>query len=182
MEKTSDAFVIPLDVGWSDVGSWESLWNMREKDKCGNVSIGDIISLNSNDNYIYSNSGLVATIGIDNVVIVNTDDALLVAAKHRTQDVKEVVDVLKKNGLHHYRVHPESFRPWGKISNIDSGDNYQVKKIIVHPGHGLSLQRHTHRAEHWIVLSGKAKVIINEKSFSCLKISQLLFLLGQFIP
>ncbi|MER0045899.1 mannose-1-phosphate guanylyltransferase/mannose-6-phosphate isomerase [Pectobacterium odoriferum] len=165
MEKTRDALVIPLDAGWSDVGSWESLWDIVKKDECGNVNIGDVISLDSNNNYIFSNSALVATIGIDNVVIVNTGDALLVAAKNKSQDVKKIVDKLKENNLHHYREHPESFRPWGKISNIDSGDHYQVKKIIVHSGHGLSLQQHFHRAEHWVVLVGTAKVNIDGKEF-----------------
>ncbi|QQK72842.1 mannose-1-phosphate guanylyltransferase/mannose-6-phosphate isomerase [Pectobacterium versatile] len=165
MEKTRDALVIPLDAGWSDVGSWESLWDIVKKDECGNVNIGDVISLDSNNNYISSNSALVATIGIDNIVIVNTGDALLVAAKNKSQDVKKIVDKLKESNRHHYREHPESFRPWGKISNIDSGDHYQVKKIIVHPGHGLSLQQHFHRAEHWVVLVGTAKVNIDGKEF-----------------
>ena len=165
MENTSDAVVIPLAAGWSDVGSWASLWDILEKDESGNVNIGEVIALDSHNNYISSDSALVATIGIDDVVIVNTGDALLVAAKNRSQDVKKVVDCLKESNLHHYREHPESFRPWGKISNIDSGDHYQVKKIIVHPGHGLSLQQHFHRAEHWVVLVGTAKVSIDEKEF-----------------
>ncbi|MEQ9886769.1 mannose-1-phosphate guanylyltransferase/mannose-6-phosphate isomerase [Pectobacterium zantedeschiae] len=165
MEKTSDAVVIPLAAGWSDVGSWSSLWDILEKDESGNVNIGEVIALDSHNNYISSDSALVATIGIDDVVIVNTGDALLVAAKDRSQDVKKVVDRLKESNLHHYREHSESFRPWGKISNIDSGDHYQVKKIIVHPGHGLSLQQHFHRAEHWVVLVGTAKVNIDEKEF-----------------
>ncbi|KML68262.1 mannose-1-phosphate guanylyltransferase/mannose-6-phosphate isomerase [Pectobacterium peruviense] len=165
MEKTSDAVVIPLAAGWSDVGSWSSLWDILEKDESGNVNIGEVIALDSHNNYISSDSALVATIGINDVVIVNTGDALLVAAKDRSQDVKKVVDRLKESNLHHYREHHESFRPWGKISNIDSGDHYQVKKIIVHPGHGLSLQQHFHRAEHWVVLVGTAKVNIDEKEF-----------------
>ncbi|MBN3194599.1 mannose-1-phosphate guanylyltransferase/mannose-6-phosphate isomerase [Pectobacterium versatile] len=165
MEKTEHAVVIPLDADWSDVGSWSSLWELSEKDESGNVNVGNVISLDSHNNYISSGPALVATIGVDDIVIVNTSDALLVASKERSQDVKKIVDVLKSDNFHHYREHPESFRPWGKISNIDSGEHYQVKKIIVHPGQGLSLQQHFHRAEHWVVLVGTAKVNIDDKEF-----------------
>ncbi|MEI7408834.1 mannose-1-phosphate guanylyltransferase/mannose-6-phosphate isomerase [Pectobacterium aroidearum] len=165
MERTKNAIVAPLDVGWSDVGSWSSLWDVSEKDELGNVKIGDIIVLDSCNNYISSESALVATIGIDDIVIVNTSDALLVSSKERAQDVKKIVDILKSNNRRHHLEHPESFRPWGKISNIDSGEHYQVKKIVVRPAQGLSLQQHFHRAEHWVVLVGTAKVKIDDKEF-----------------
>ncbi|HAT4914910.1 TPA: mannose-1-phosphate guanylyltransferase/mannose-6-phosphate isomerase [Serratia marcescens] len=165
MEKTLDAVVIPIDAGWSDVGSWSSLWDVSEKDHVGNVNLGEVISIDSSNNYISSDGALVATIGLDNLVIVNTSDALLIAAKEKVQDVKKVVDELKSRNLHHFRQHPSSYRPWGKICDIDSGDHFQVKKIIVRPGEGLSLQRHLHRAEHWVVVSGTAKVNVGGKEF-----------------
>ncbi|HHQ6553084.1 TPA: mannose-1-phosphate guanylyltransferase/mannose-6-phosphate isomerase [Serratia fonticola] len=165
MEKTSDAVVIPIDAGWSDVGSWSSLWEVSEKDTQGNVNIGQIISINSNNNYISSESALVATIGLDNLVVINTSDALLISTKDQVQDVKKVVDELKKRNLHHYRQHSSSYRPWGTICDIDNSEHFQVKKLIVHPGQGLSLQRHLHRAEHWVVLSGTAKVNLEDKEF-----------------
>lgn len=165
MEKTHDAVVIPIDAGWSDVGSWSSLWEVSKKDHLGNVNVGEIISIDSNDNYISSESALVATIGLENLVVVNTSDALLIAHKDKVQDVKKVVDELKKRNLHHFRQHSASYRPWGKICDIDSGPHFQVKKIIVRPGEGLSVQRHLHRAEHWVVVSGTAKVNVDDKEF-----------------
>ncbi|MNG80546.1 Mannose-1-phosphate guanylyltransferase RfbM [compost metagenome] len=165
MEKTSNAVVIPIDASWSDVGSWSSLWDVSEKDVSGNVNLGQIISIDSSNNYISSDSALVATIGLDNLIIINTNDALLISTKDQVQDVKKVVDELKRRDLHHYRQHPSSYRPWGTICDIDSGVHYQLKKIVVHPGHGFSLQRHHHRAEHWIVVSGTAKVNVDDKEF-----------------
>ena len=161
MEKTHDAVVIPIDAGWSDVGSWSSLWDVSDKDLLGNVNVGEIISIDSNDNYISSESALVATIGLNNIVVVNTNDALL----DKVQDVKKIVDELKKRNLHHFRQHSSSYRPWGKICDIDSGEHFQVKRIIVRPGEGLSVQRHLHRAEHWVVVSGTAKVNVDDKEF-----------------
>lgn len=165
MEKTLDAVVVPIDVGWSDVGSWSSLWDVSDKDIMGNVNIGEVISINSGNNYISSGAGLVATIGLENVVIINTSDALLVAAKDQVQDVKKIVDELKNRNLHHYRQHSTYYRPWGKMSDIDNGEHYQVKNITVHPGEGLSVQRHLHRSEYWVVVSGTAKVKIEDKEF-----------------
>ncbi|QNK31130.1 mannose-1-phosphate guanylyltransferase/mannose-6-phosphate isomerase [Serratia sp. JUb9] len=165
MEKTQAAVVIPIDAGWSDVGSWSSLWEVSEKDGQGNVNMGEVIAINSSNNYISSEGALVATIGLDNVVVINTNDALLISHKEHVQDVKKVVDELKKRNLHHYRQHSSSYRPWGSISDIDCGPRYQVKKLIVHPGHGLSVQRHVHRAEHWVVVSGTAKVDVDDSTF-----------------
>ncbi|ACT07674.1 mannose-1-phosphate guanylyltransferase/mannose-6-phosphate isomerase [Dickeya chrysanthemi Ech1591] len=166
MEKTRDAVVIAFDAGWSDVGSWSSLWEVSEKDEQGNVTLGDVIALDSHNNYVSaSSSSLVATIGIDDAIIVNTGDALLVAAKDRAQDVKKVVECLKAQNRHQFRDHTESFRPWGKSRNIDAGEHYQVKKLTVRPGQGLSLQQHFHRAEHWIVLSGTARVQVDDNTY-----------------
>ncbi|MCR0999110.1 mannose-1-phosphate guanylyltransferase/mannose-6-phosphate isomerase [Serratia rubidaea] len=165
MEKTQAAVVIPIDAGWSDVGSWSSLWEVSEKDGQGNVNMGEVIAINSSNNYISSEGALVATIGLDNVVVINTNDALLISHKEHVQDVKKVVEELKKRNLHHYRQHSSSYRPWGSISDIDCGPRYQVKKLIVHPGHGLSVQRHVHRAEHWVVVSGTAKVDVDDSTF-----------------
>ncbi|MNT37711.1 Mannose-1-phosphate guanylyltransferase 1 [compost metagenome] len=165
MEKTQDAVVIPIDAGWSDVGSWSSLWEVSEKDARGNVNVGEIISIDSNNNYISSDAALVATIGLDDLIVINTNDALLISTKDRVQDVKKVVDELKKRNLHHFRQHSSSYRPWGKICDIDNGEHFQVKKIIVRPGEGLSVQRHLHRAEHWVVASGTAKVNVEDKEF-----------------
>lgn len=165
MEKTRDAVVIPIDAGWSDVGSWSSLWDVSEKDDSGNVNIGEVISIDSNDNYISSDFALVATIGLNDLIIVNTSDALLIATKDKVQEVKTVVEELKKRNLHHFRDHSSSYRPWGKICDIDDGEHFQVKKIIVRPGEGLSVQRHFHRAEHWVVVSGTAKVNVDDKEF-----------------
>ncbi|CAI0773794.1 Mannose-1-phosphate guanylyltransferase 1 [Serratia liquefaciens] len=165
MEKTRDAVVIPIDAGWSDVGSWTSLWDVSEKDALGNVNLGEIISIDSNNNYISSDGALVATIGLDDLIVINTNDALLISTKDRVQDVKKVVDELKKRNLHHFRQHSSAYRPWGKICDIDNGEHFQVKKIIVRPGEGLSVQRHLHRAEHWVVVSGTAKVNVEDKEF-----------------
>ncbi|CAI0795247.1 mannose-1-phosphate guanylyltransferase/mannose-6-phosphate isomerase [Serratia proteamaculans] len=165
MEKTRDAVVIPIDAGWSDVGSWSSLWDVSEKDALGNVNIGEVISIDSKNNYISTDSALVATIGLDDLIVINTNDALLISTKDRVQDVKKVVDELKKRDLHHFRQHSTSYRPWGKICDIDKGEHFQVKKIIVRPGEGLSVQRHLHRVEHWVVVTGTAKVNVDDKEF-----------------
>lgn len=165
MEKTHDAVVVAFDAGWSDVGSWSSLWEVSQKDDQGNVTVGDVITLDSHNNYVSTSAPLVATIGIDDAIIVNTGDALLVAAKDRAQDVKKVVECLKAQNRHQFRDHTESFRPWGKSCNIDAGEHYQVKKLIVRPGQGLSLQQHFHRAEHWIVLSGTARVQVDDNTY-----------------
>lgn len=165
MEKTQDAVVIPIDAGWSDVGSWSSLWDVSVKDNLGNVSVGEVISIDSNNNYISSDSALVATIGLNDMVVVTTSDAVLIATKDKVQEVKKIVEELKKRNLHHFRQHSASYRPWGKICDIDSGTHFQVKKIIVRPGEGLSVQRHLHRAEHWVVVSGTARVNVDGQEF-----------------
>ena len=164
MEKTSDAVVVPLDAGWSDVGSWSSLWDVSDKDEQGNVHHGDVLSFSTANNYVFAETGMVATVGVEDVVIVQTKDAVLVTRKDRVQDVKKIVEELKAAGRSEYKLHREVYRPWGKYDSIDSGERYQVKHITVKPGEKLSIQMHHHRAEHWIVVSGTANVTIDSKT------------------
>ncbi|EDM3820365.1 mannose-1-phosphate guanylyltransferase/mannose-6-phosphate isomerase [Salmonella enterica subsp. enterica serovar Adjame] len=164
MEKTERCIVCPIDIGWSDVGSWQSLWDISEKTDEGDVCKGDILTYNTKNNYIYSESALVAAVGVEDIVIVQTKDAILVSKKSDVQDVKKIVEMLKAQERTEYIAHREVFRPWGKFDSIDQGERYKVKKIIVKPGEGLSLRMHHHRSEHWIVLSGTAKVTLDDKT------------------
>lgn len=164
MEHTKDAVVIPLDAGWSDVGSFSSLWEVCKKDNNGNVNIGDVINENSTNSYINAGHKLVTTVGVDNLVIVETKDALLVADKNKVQDVKAIVEKLKASDRYEYKNQREIYRPWGKFDLIDSGHRDQVKRITVKPGEKLSVQKHYHRAEHWIVVSGTARVTNGEQT------------------
>lgn len=161
MENTQDAVVVPMDVGWSDVGSWSSLWNISDKTVDGNVCIGDIICHNTENSYIYAESSLVTTLGIKDLVVVQTKDAVLVADRDSVQDVKKIVEKIKAEGRQEHNIHREVYRPWGKYDSIDAGERYEVKRITVKPGEGLSMQMHYHRAEHWVVVAGTAKVTIN---------------------
>ncbi|MBA6303763.1 mannose-1-phosphate guanylyltransferase/mannose-6-phosphate isomerase [Colwellia sp. MB02u-14] len=165
MEKTSDAVVVPLDAGWSDIGSWSALWDVNNKDSNGNAVIGDSIMHETTNSLIQGSERLIATVGIDNLVIVDTKDALLVASKDKVQDVKKIVEQLKAEGRDEFKNHREVYRPWGKYDSIDNGTRYQVKRITVKPGEKLSIQMHHHRAEHWIVVSGTAKVTNGDKTF-----------------
>ena len=158
MERTADGVVVPMDAGWSDVGSWSSLWDISEKDINGNVSHGDVLQHNSQNNYVFAETSLVTTVGVQDLVIVQTKDAVLVADKHQVQDVKKIVESLKMAGRTEHHIHREVYRPWGKYDSIDNGERYQVKRITVKPGEKLSIQMHHHRAEHWIVVSGTASV------------------------
>ncbi|MFS9588475.1 mannose-1-phosphate guanyltransferase, partial [Enterobacter hormaechei] len=161
MERTADAVVVPMDAGWSDVGSWSSLWDVSDKTREGNVCSGDVIALNSGNNLILSDTSLIATVGVHNLVIVQTKDAVLIADRNAVQDVKKVVEQIKADGRHEHHIHREVYRPWGKYDSIDAGERYQVKRITVKPGEGLSVQMHHHRAEHWVVVAGTAKVTID---------------------
>lgn len=165
MEKTESAVVVPMDCGWSDVGSWSALWEVSEKDVNGNATKGDVLTLDSKDCFIQSNHKLVATIGLEGVVIVESDDAIMVADKNRVQDVKAIVAQLKEQGRSEASLHRKVYRPWGSYDGIDSGERFQVKRIVVKPGGKLSLQMHHHRAEHWIVVSGTAVVTKGGKEF-----------------
>lgn len=161
MEKTASAVVVPLDAGWSDVGSWSSLWEISAKNPDGNVCNGDVLTVGSQNNYIFAETGLVATVGLQDIVVVQTKDAVLVAAKDKVQDIKKVVQQLKEAGRTEHKIHREVYRPWGKYDSIDNGERYQVKRITVKPGEKLSIQMHHHRAEHWIVVSGTANVTVD---------------------
>ncbi|GLZ88438.1 mannose-1-phosphate guanyltransferase [Metapseudomonas resinovorans] len=165
MEKTQDAVMVPLDAGWSDIGSWSALWDVSEKDAQGNVFKGDVLDQGSRNTYVHADSRLVATVGVEDIVIVETKDAVLVAHKDRVQDVKKVVDQLKSASREEHINHREVYRPWGMYDSIDNGHRYQVKRITVQPGAKLSVQMHHHRAEHWIVVSGTAKVTNGDKTY-----------------
>jgi mannose-1-phosphate guanylyltransferase/mannose-6-phosphate isomerase len=165
MEKTSDAVVVPLDAGWSDVGNWTSLHTACEHDAQGNALFGDVMVEDTHDSYVYSSSRLVATVGLRDHVVVETKDAVLVAPKERAQDVKKLVARLKAFGRYEHALHREVFRPWGSYDSIDVGERFQVKRLIVHPGGALSLQMHHHRAEHWVVVSGTASITRGEETF-----------------
>jgi mannose-1-phosphate guanylyltransferase len=165
MEKTSDAVVVPLDAGWSDIGSWSALWDVNNKDTNGNAVSADSILYETTNCLIQGSERLIATVGLDNLVIVDTKDALLVASKDKVQDVKKIVEQLKVESRGEFKNHREVYRPWGKYDSIDNGARYQVKRITVKPGEKLSLQMHHHRAEHWIVVSGTAKVTNGDKVF-----------------
>lgn len=165
MEKTKDAVVVPMDAGWSDIGSWSSLWDVSEKDKQGNVTHGDVMVRNTKGCYVRSDYKLVAAVGLDDIVIVDTKDALMVAHKDSVQDAKVIAQQLKTKERSEWELHREVYRPWGKYDSIDNGDGYQVKRITVKPSAKLSVQMHHHRAEHWIVVSGTAKVTNGDKTF-----------------
>ncbi|AMK78385.1 mannose-1-phosphate guanylyltransferase/mannose-6-phosphate isomerase [Methylomonas methanica] len=158
MEKTDKAVVIPLDAEWNDVGSWSALWDVTEKDAAGNAIKGDVLTVDTRNSYIHSANKLVAVIGVENLVVVETDDAVMIAAKDRVQDVKEVVDQLKKLKRTEASVHRKVYRPWGHYDLVDAGERHQTKRIVVKPGAKLSVQKHHHRAEHWVVVKGTAWV------------------------
>ena len=157
MEKTHAAGVLPVDIGWNDVGSWSALWEVSEQDADGNAHHGDVISIDSRNSYAYARR-LVALVGVDDLVVVETDDAVLVARKDRVQQVKDVVAQLKAQQRSQAVLHREVHRPWGSYDSIDMADGFQVKRIKVKPGARLSLQSHTRRAEHWVVVRGTARV------------------------
>ncbi|MGH8148455.1 MAG: mannose-1-phosphate guanylyltransferase/mannose-6-phosphate isomerase [Steroidobacteraceae bacterium] len=165
MEKTSAAVVVPLDAGWSDVGSWSALHAASEADGRGNVARGDVISVDSEGCYLYSESRLVSAVGLKDHVVVETKDAVLVAPKDRVQDVNKLVARLKERGRYEHSLHREVFRPWGSYDSIESGPRFQVKRLKVKPGATLSLQLHHHRAEHWIVVTGTARITRGEEVF-----------------
>jgi mannose-1-phosphate guanylyltransferase/mannose-6-phosphate isomerase len=164
MEKTQDAVIVPMDANWSDVGSWSALWEVSERDDQGNVVRGDVITRDTKDCYIQGEHKLISTIGLEHAVIVETDDAILVADKNRVQEVKSIVTELKTLGRTESQLHRKVYRPWGYYDSIDSGERFQVKRIVVNPGAKLSLQMHHHRAEHWIVVQGTAEVRCGDKT------------------
>jgi len=165
MEKTDDAVVVPMDAGWSDIGSWSSLWDISQKDDNGNATHGDVMLHEANNSYVRTDGKLVAAIGVDDLIIVSTKDVLVVAHKDSVQNVKVIAEKIKSEARTEWKNHREVYRPWGKYDSIDNGGRYQVKRITVKPGAALSVQMHHHRAEHWVVVSGTAKVKNGEKIF-----------------
>lgn len=163
MEHVSSAVVVPVDMGWSDIGSWSALWEIGTKDEQGNVLAGDILAEDTRNCFVRAEAGLVATVGLENLIIVETGDALLVAARDRVQDVKKVVERLAAAGRTEHQAHNRVYRPWGFYECLDSGERHQVKHLMVHPGAALSLQMHHHRAEHWVVVKGRAEVTVGDK-------------------
>jgi mannose-1-phosphate guanylyltransferase len=163
--SSSAAVMVALDAGWSDIGSWSALWDVSDKDALGNVFKGDVLDQNSRNTYVHADSRLVATVGVEDLVIVETKDAVLVAHKNHVQDVKKVVEQLKHDARDEHINHREVYRPWGVYDAIDNGHRYQVKRITVKPGAKLSVQMHHHRAEHWIVVSGTARVTNGENTY-----------------
>jgi len=165
MEKTADAVMVPLDAGWSDIGSWSAIWDVSAKNADGNVLRGDVLCERTQGSYVYSEHRLVATVGVDDLVIVETKDAVLVARRGQVQDVKKIVEQLRRDKRYEHSSHRDVYRPWGVYDSIDQGERYQVKRITVKPGAKLSVQMHHHRAEHWIVVSGVAKVTNGDKTY-----------------
>lgn len=165
MEKTRRGAVIPLDCGWSDVGAWSTLWQVSERDDRGNVAIGDVMIEDCSDSYLRSESRLLAATGVDKLIVVETPDAVLVAHRDQVQNIKAIVQRLKAEGRSEASLHRRVYRPWGSYESLIVGERFQVKRIVVDPGHTLSLQMHHHRAEHWIVAQGTAEVTCEDKVF-----------------
>lgn len=165
MEKTEDAVVVPMDADWSDVGSFSALWEVNDKDDNGNATRGDVLTEQTSNSFIYSQNKLVSTVGVDNLVIIETKDAVLVADKGKVQDVKAIVNQLKSLNRSECLQHREVYRPWGSHDEIAEGDRFQVKHLTVKPGERTATQLHYHRAEHWVVVSGTAKVTNGDKTY-----------------
>ncbi|PAU56692.1 mannose-1-phosphate guanylyltransferase/mannose-6-phosphate isomerase [Pseudomonas sp. PIC25] len=165
MEKTEHACVVPLSAGWNDVGSWSSIWDVHDKDEDGNVVKGDVVLHNTRNSLVHGNGKLVTVLGLEDVVVVETKDAMMVAHKDHVQDVKKLVKTLDEKERPETQNHCAVYRPWGSYDSVDMGGRFQVKHITVKPGASLSLQMHHHRAEHWIVVSGTAQVTCNDKTF-----------------
>ena len=173
MERTSLAAVVPADMGWSDVGSWDAVWDNLDHDAAGNAVSGPAVVLDSRNNLIRSEDGvLTAVIGIDNAVVVATGDAVLVAARDKAENVKALVEELKSQNRREAVEHRRIYRPWGYYQGVDTGTRYQVKRIVVKSGARLSLQKHFHRAEHWVVVKGTAEVTVGEESAPCTRTSR----------
>jgi len=164
MEKTDQAVVIPLDAGWNDVGSWSALWDVTHKDAAGNAIKGDVLTVDTENSFIHAGNKLVTVIGVKDLVVVETDDAVMIAAKDRVQDVKLIVDQLKALKRSEAVTHRKVYRPWGHFDLVDIGDRHHTKRIVVKPAAKLSLQQHHHRSEHWVVVKGTALVSKNSEN------------------
>jgi mannose-1-phosphate guanylyltransferase/mannose-6-phosphate isomerase len=165
MEKTGRAVVMPISAGWSDIGAWSALWDVCDRDADGNVIQGDVIAEDTRNAFLVAQHRCLATVGLDDVVVIETADAVLVASKDKAQDVKAIVSRLKESGREEHKVHRQVYRPWGSYEGIDEGPRFQVKRLTVKPGAQLSLQMHHHRAEHWVVVKGTARVTCGEQTF-----------------
>lgn len=165
MEKTEHAVVVPLDAGWNDVGSWSAVWEVGQQDESGNVVRGDVLMQDASNNLVYSEQRLVSLVGVEDLIVVDTKDATMVVHKDQAQQVKDIVNRLKAEDRPEAIIHREVNRPWGSYDSIDNGSRFQVKRITVKPGAKLSLQKHHHRAEHWIVVTGTAEVTCEDKTF-----------------
>ena len=165
MEKADNAVVIPLDAGWSDIGAWSSLWEASQRDTDGNVQQGDVMALDTHNALLIAQHRFVAAVGLEDVIVVETADAVLVAHKDKAQDVKTIVSRLKDAKRSEHISHRKVYRPWGCYEGVDAGKRFQVKRITVNPGAALSLQMHHHRAEHWIVVTGTARVTRGDEVF-----------------
>jgi len=163
MEKTQKCVVVPTAMGWSDVGSWSSLWTLGNKDQDGNVQLGDVISVDTTNSYIRGQDRLIATLGVDNLIVIETADAVLVAARDEVQQIKKIVEHLQAQGRTEHEAHVRVYRPWGYYESVQSGERHQVKHLMVNPGASLSLQMHHHRSEHWVVVKGTARVVVGDK-------------------
>ena len=180
MEKTKNASMVILDANWSDVGSWTALWDSQVKDNDDNLVVGDVILDKVSDTYVHSTSNrLVSVIGLSDLIVVDTQDAVLVTNKEHAQDVKNIVEKIKKSGRLESDQHRKIFRPWGYYDSIDRGEGFQVKRILVNPGQKLSLQKHNHRSEHWVVVKGKAQVTCGEKTFQLIENQSTYISLGK---
>jgi len=166
MEKTDRAVVVPISAGWSDVGAWSALWNVCEHDADGNVIQGDVLAEDTHNAFILAQHRCLATVGLDNIIVIETPDAVLVAHKDKAQDVKKIVSRLKATDRDECKMHRRVYRPWGSYEGIDAGSRFQVKRLSVKPGAQLSLQMHHHRAEHWVVVKGTARVTCGEKVYN----------------
>jgi mannose-1-phosphate guanylyltransferase/mannose-6-phosphate isomerase len=165
MEKTDRAVVVPLDAGWSDVGSWAALHELSERDGDGNFTAGDVVAVDCRNSYISGKSRLVTAVGVEDLVVIEDKDTVMVARLDKCQHVKELVDELKRAGREETRLHRQVFRPWGSYDSTDSDDGFQVKRLIVKPGAVLSLQKHAHRSEHWVVVRGTARITRDDEVF-----------------
>ena len=180
MEKTKNASMVILDANWNDVGSWTALWDSQVKDNDDNLVVGDVILDKVSDTYVHSTSNrLVSVIGLSDLIVVDTQDAVLVTNKEHAQDVKNIVEKIKKSGRLESDQHRKIFRPWGYYDSIDRGEGFQVKRILVNPGQKLSLQKHNHRSEHWVVVKGKAQVTCGEKTFQLIENQSTYISLGK---
>ncbi len=164
MEHTGHAAVVPAEFGWSDVGSWTALWAIGDKDEHGNVTTGDVVTLDTSNSFVRAESRLVATLGVDDLMVVETGDAVLVMRKDRAQDVKALVARLRSEGRSEHEIHGRVYRPWGFYEGLAAGERHQVKHLSVNPGASISLQLHHHRAEHWVVVSGTARVTVGDET------------------